>query len=56
MLRTALCDLLKIETPIIQAPMGGAATGRLAAAASNAGALVSISVLRLCVVALRHEI
>lgn len=56
MLRTALCDLLKIETPIIQAPMGGAATGKLAAAASNAGALGSIAALRLSADALRQEI
>jgi len=56
MLRTALCELLKIEVPIIQAPMGGAATGRLAAAASNAGALGSIAALRMSAATLRDEI
>ncbi|TIR57094.1 MAG: hypothetical protein E5X17_03935, partial [Mesorhizobium sp.] len=34
-----LCDLLKIEHPIIQAPMAGSATPELAAAVSNAGGL-----------------
>lgn len=56
MLRTALCDVLKIDAPIIQAPMGGAATGRLAAAASNAGALGSIAALRMSADTLRDEI
>lgn len=37
-LHTALCDLLHIEVPIIQAPMGPA-TPALAAAVSNAGGL-----------------
>lgn len=36
--RTALCDILKIKIPIIQAPMG-AATPALVAAVSNAGGL-----------------
>ena len=34
-----LIDLLRIEHPIIQAPMAGASTAALAAAVSNAGAL-----------------
>jgi nitronate monooxygenase len=38
-LQTSLCDLLNIELPIIQAPMGGVATPALAAAVSNAGGL-----------------
>jgi nitronate monooxygenase len=37
--RTPLCDLLGIDAPIVQAPMGGAAGPELAAAVSNAGAL-----------------
>ena len=37
--RSALCELLGIEHPIIQAPMAGASTAALAAAVSNAGAL-----------------
>lgn len=36
---TELCRKLGIEIPIIQAPMGGVAGARLAAAVSNAGAL-----------------
>lgn len=39
MLRTRLCDLLGIELPLLNAPMGGAATGELAAAVSAAGGL-----------------
>jgi NAD(P)H-dependent flavin oxidoreductase YrpB (nitropropane dioxygenase family) len=38
-LRTALCDLLGIDVPIIQAGMGGVAYAPLAAAVSNAGGL-----------------
>ena len=37
-----LCDLLRIEHPIIQAPMAGSATPQLAAAVSNAGGLGSL--------------
>jgi NAD(P)H-dependent flavin oxidoreductase YrpB (nitropropane dioxygenase family) len=37
--RTALTELLGIETPIVLAPMGGAVTPVLAAAISNAGGL-----------------
>jgi len=38
-MRTPLCDLLKIEVPIIQAPIGNATSPALAAAVSNAGGL-----------------
>ena len=38
-MKTRICDLLGIDIPIIQAPMGGAVGPRLAAAVSNAGAL-----------------
>ena len=38
-MKTALCERLGIELPIIQAPMGGAVGPPLAAAVSNAGAL-----------------
>lgn len=38
-LRTPLCDLLKIDVPILQAGMGLVAYADLAAAAANAGAL-----------------
>jgi nitronate monooxygenase len=37
-----LCELLKIEHPIIQAPMAGSATPALAAAVSNEGGLGSL--------------
>lgn len=37
-----LCDLLGIEHPIIQAPMAGATTPEMAAAAANSGALGSL--------------
>ncbi len=39
-----LCDLLKIDWPIIQAPMAGVAPPALAAAVANAGGLGSIGV------------
>jgi nitronate monooxygenase len=42
-MRTPLCDLLGIEHPIVQAPVGTAAVPRLAAAVSNAGALGMLS-------------
>src|SRR5262249_37713043 len=38
-MQTALCKLLGIDVPIIQAPMGGAVGPAIAAAVSNAGAL-----------------
>ncbi len=39
MLRTALCDLLGVEYPIIQGGMAWLATAELAAAVSEAGGL-----------------
>jgi nitronate monooxygenase len=39
-----LLELLKIELPIVQAPMAGVSTPELAAAVSNAGALGSLGV------------
>ncbi len=44
MLRTPLCDLLEIELPIIQAPIGSATCPELVAAVSNSGALGMLSV------------
>lgn len=41
---TSLVELLRIEAPIIQAPMAGVSTPAMAAAVSNAGALGSIGV------------
>lgn len=40
--RTRLSDLLALDYPIIQAPMAGATTPAMAAAAANAGALGSL--------------
>ncbi len=42
-MRTDLCDLLGIELPIIQAPMGSASCPALAAAVSNAGGLGTLA-------------
>ena len=42
-MRTPLCELLGIEQPIVQAPIGPAAVARLAAAVSDAGALGMVS-------------
>ncbi len=39
-----LCDLLRIDWPIIQAPMAGVSTPAMAAAVANAGGLGSIGV------------
>jgi nitronate monooxygenase len=41
--RTPLCDLLGIEAPIVQAPIGGASVPALAAAVSEAGALGTVA-------------
>jgi nitronate monooxygenase len=45
-MRTPLCDLLGIEHPIVQAPMGGPAVPQFAAAVSNAGALGMLALAR----------
>ena len=42
--RTALCDRLGIEHPIVQAPIGSATTPELAAAVSEVGALGTLAV------------
>ena len=42
MIHTRVCDLLRIDTPIIQAGMGPFTSAELAAAVSNAGGLGSI--------------
>jgi nitronate monooxygenase len=41
--RTPVCELLGIERPIVQAPMGSAANARLASAVSNADALGTVA-------------
>lgn len=43
-IRTPLCELLEIEYPIVQAPIGSATTPELAAAVSNAGGLGHLAV------------
>ena len=45
-MKTALCERLGIELPIIQAPKGGAAGPGLAAAVSNAGGLGMLALSR----------
>src|SRR5579872_5687470 len=42
-LHTKLCDLLDIQLPIVQAPIGGISTPALVAAVSNSGGLGLIS-------------
>jgi nitronate monooxygenase len=43
MIKTAICELLGIEVPIVQAPIGAASTVELVAAVSNAGGLGMLS-------------
>jgi len=42
--KTPVCDLLGIDVPVVQAPMGGASCPALAAAVSNAGGLGTMPV------------
>ena len=56
MLRTALCDVLGIEVPIILAPMGSASSAEFAAAASNEGALGSIGSLFRTSAAIKRDV
>jgi len=42
-LRTALCERLGLDVPLVQAPMAGVSTPEMAAAVSNAGALGSVA-------------
>jgi nitronate monooxygenase len=55
-MKTALTDRLKLDLPIVQAPMAGTSTPELAAAASNAGALGSISIASVDAVEGRRQI
>jgi len=50
-----LCDLLGIVHPIIQAPMAGATTPEMAAAAANAGALGSLGCAMFAPERIKHE-
>jgi nitronate monooxygenase/enoyl-[acyl-carrier protein] reductase II len=56
MLRTSLCDLFRIDYPIILAPMGSATSAEFAAAASNAGGLGSIGTLNRSTEAILRDI
>ena len=55
-MRTAICDMLGIEIPIILAPMGGAVGPQLAAAVCNAGGLGTIPLWRADIDTLRNQI
>lgn len=55
-MKTALCDRLGIEIPIIQAPMGGAVGPEIAAEVSNAGGLGSLAPWFLDEARLRKEL
>jgi NAD(P)H-dependent flavin oxidoreductase YrpB (nitropropane dioxygenase family) len=55
-MRTALCDLLGIEIPIILAPMGIAVGPKLTAAVCNAGGLGTIPLWRADIETLRKQI
>ena len=56
MLRTALCDLLGIDVPIILAPMGSATSGEFAASVSNQGGLGGIGSLFRTTAAITRDI
>lgn len=55
-MKTALCERLGIELPIIQAPMGGAVGPTLAAAVSNAGGLGMLPLWRADIETMRRQI
>ncbi len=55
-MRTVICDLLGIDVPIVQAPMGGAATPRLAAAVCNAGGLGTLPLWRASADVVREQV
>ena len=55
-MKTALCERLGIELPIIQAPMGGVVGPTLASAVSNAGGLGMLSPWRAQIDAVRRQI
>ena len=57
MIRTKLCDLLKIDVPVLLAPMGaGATSAELAAAVSNQGGLGGIGTLLRSTAAIKRDI
>jgi len=56
MLHTTLCELLGIEIPIIQAPLGPWSTPELTAAVSNSGAIGSLGTVLLAPGAIRTQV
>jgi enoyl-[acyl-carrier protein] reductase II len=56
MLKTRLCELFKIDVPIILAPMGTCTSAELAAAVSNAGGLGGIGSLFRTTTAVKRDI
>jgi len=56
MLRTRICDLLRIELPIISAGMGGVALSNLAAAVSEAGGFGFIGLAGFSNAAIHNEV
>ena len=54
--RTALCDLLQIDYPIVLAAMGSATSASFAAVVSNAGGLGSIATLGRPTAAIRQDL
>jgi NAD(P)H-dependent flavin oxidoreductase YrpB (nitropropane dioxygenase family) len=55
-MKTALCERIGIDLPIIQAPMGGAVGPTLAAAVSNAGGLGMLVPWRVDIDTVRRQI
>jgi nitronate monooxygenase len=55
-MKTALCQRLGIEHPIIQAPMAGAVGPALASAVSNAGGLGTLALWRADIASVRQQI
>jgi NAD(P)H-dependent flavin oxidoreductase YrpB (nitropropane dioxygenase family) len=47
-IQTSVTRLLRIDAPIVQAPIGGLSNPRLAAAVANAGGLGMIAISFLC--------
>ena len=56
MLKTPLCDLFRIEVPIILAPMGTCTSAELAAAVSNEGGLGGVGSLFRTTAAIKRDI
>jgi len=56
MLHTTLCDLLGIETPIVQAALGPWSTPELTAAVSNSGGIGSLGTVLLTPAAIRSQV